>query len=629
MTAHTRKTRVFGVSVVAVTCIVSLLGCGTAAFSPHFRDNTLEDLKMAMAGVKGANPAPGNSTGKPLAFIVTKAPMEIIAYDLEAKKVNWRVKAELTSRVVVGGGMLFHRQGKNQLVARSVESGEELWSTELIGGERLLGVDTDGENVYYVTESKKRSVGGDIAHLVSVKGGSGGKRWVQSSSGRLGAPVVHGGRVFVPLRFQSIAILDTNDGKELARIRSKEETLLWVRRSTGGVLFGGTNGVYKLDEKAISGAQQTSTFITASSLPKSVRPVYWWDGYNASLSGYTAYDRNRLLWQLDPQAARFQDDTIFVHNYRFFFAFDTTVADPKKSALRWAYSYPRHDVVASSHTGKALVLVTNDGHLIAIDPATGATVLKEGLKVSVLGATFDAAGFSAGGGGGKSTPIRDALTEIIWDPDRRFGAVKLFCVEELSRLQGGNISADLVKIVTQEQIDKAVYKRAGEMLVTRHDKQAIPLYLETLKSHYNFVNGTRGKAVDIMARALGDLKATEGVRPLLMHLADHETPLPAVEAIVKSLSIIGDKSVLEPFRDFLLTYRCDPMFTKAPAALNLVAETLLKLGGEDERQLLSFVENDPHTLQTLRNYLGEALRQSTSPETKPKKKTTPAKSAAK
>jgi outer membrane protein assembly factor BamB len=623
MTARTPRARFLLASVVFFA------GCGTTAFSPHFRDNNLADLKQAMAGVDGTKPTPSNSTGRPVAFIVTRAPTELIAYDLEAKKVNWRVKADLTSRVVVGGGMLFHRQGKNQLVARSVESGQELWRTELIGGDRLLGVDTDGENVYYVTESKKRSLDGDIAHLVSVKGSSGGKRWVQSSSGRLGAPVVQGGRVFVPLRFQSIAILNTDDGKEMARIRSKQETLLWVRRATGGLLFGGTNGVYKLDEKAVSGAQDTSTFTTASSLPKSVRPVYWWDGYNASLSFYTAYDRNRLLWQLDPQAAHFQGDTIFVHNYRFFFAFDTTVTDPKKSALRWAYSYPRHDVVASTHTGKALVLVTDDGHLIVLDPSTGATVLKEALKVSVLGATFDAMGYGAEGGGGKQTPLRNALTEIIWDPDRRFGAVKLFCVEELSRLPGGDISADLVKIVTQEGIDKAVYKRAGEMLVARHDKQAIPLYLETLKSHFSFVNGTRSKAVDIMAQALGDLKAGEAVRPLLMHLADHETPLSAVEAIVQALSVIGDKSVLEPFRDFLLTYRCDPMFTKTPAALNLVAETLLKLGGEDERQLLSFVENDPHTLPTLRNYLGEALRQSTTPAPKKPKKAKPAKSAAK
>ena len=86
--------------------------------------------------------------------------------------------------------------------------------------------------------------------------------------------------------------------------------------------------------------------------------------------------------------------------------------------------------------------------------------------------------------------------------------------------------------------------------------------------------------------------------------------------IVLALAQIGDGAVVEPFRDFLLTYRCDPEFEKAPAALNAVAGALLKMGGEGERQLLSFVENDIHTLLPLRTYLGELLKQKASAPTK-------------
>jgi len=607
-----------------VLCGLIGAGCGTTAFSPHFRDNNLEDLKQAMAGVSGSRLAPSNAAGKPMAFIVTDGPTEIVAYDLQTRKVQWRVKAPLTSRVVVGRNRIFHRQGIAQMVARSIDNGQLLWSTEVVGGERLLGITSDGENLYYVTERMKRS-DGEIATMVSLSGDNGSKRWVRGSSGRLGAPVAYEGKVFVPLRSQSVAVLDASNGAELARIRSKEETLLWVRQSPAGMLYGGKNGVYRLDDRSVSGDQKGSTFIAAA-LPEGVRPAYWWDGYNAALSGYTAYDRNRLMWQLDPKGTGFLNNTIFVHNYRFFFAFDTSVKDPRQSALRWAYAYPRHDAVASVHTGSSLVLVTDNGHLIVLDPRTGVELMKDELKVAVKGVTFDANGFAPSAPATASPPdLRQSLTQIIWDPDRRFGAVKLFCVDELSRLPGGDVSKDLVKIVVHEEIDPVVYKRAGDALVARHDRQAIPLYLETLKSHYGFVDGTRAMAVDIMARALGDLKAAEGVPSLLSHLADHETPVDAVVEIVKALSIVGDKTILEPFRDFLLTYRCDPIFTKAPTALNLVAESLLKLGGEDERQLLSFVENDPHTLQSLRTYLGEALRQS-SKKPAPKKSEKPTKS---
>jgi HEAT repeat protein len=323
---------------------------------------------------------------------------------------------------------------------------------------------------------------------------------------------------------------------------------------------------------------------------------------------------------LAPDDMAFRDDTIFVHNYRFFFAFDTSKRDPEQSNLKWVYSFPRHDVVASVHTGESLVLVTDNGKLINLDLATGSPVAKQDLGLEVRGATFDAAGHRAPGEAKGKPNLRASLIEVIWDPDRRFQAVKLFCVEELARLKSGKVSQDLVKIVTHEGVDPAVYERAGEVLVKRHDKGAIPLYIKTLKTKYNFVKGTEARAVDVMARAVGELKAPEAVKPLLMHLADHETPLPAVVEVVKALTAIGDESIREPFRDFLLTYRCDPLFRKYPAALNLVAEALLEMGTEEERQLLSFVENDPHSLASLRTYLGEALRQTKPTKKKPAQK---------
>ena len=100
------------------------------------------------------------------------------------------------------------------------------------------------------------------------------------------------------------------------------------------------------------------------------------------------------------------------------------------------------------------------------------------------------------------------------------------------------------------------------------------------------------------------------MQPLLKHLADHETSLPALLSIVKALMAIGDKAIVDPFRDFLLTYRCDPIFAKKHTqVLNLISEALLKLGGEEMRQMLSFIENDVHTIRPLRVYIGKALKE--------------------
>jgi hypothetical protein len=657
-------------TLIAATIVFSI-GCGGTAFNLSYPDNTLAAVKTAASQIKTQG-----FSGRNRVYIVTRKPQKIVAWNLQTQKADWSVAAAVRSRIVIGAQLIFHADGSS-IVARRAENGSIAWRVATRKSERLLGLATDGDRLYVATEAVSRLQGDGAAAYLAAFSSAGVKRWRRPSGGRLGAPAARNGLVFVPLRYQSIAVLSEKDGFEIARIRSEQEVLLWVRSTPTGVFFGGKTGVYRFDEKAIAGKREGSTFVAAA-LPESVRPAYWWNGYNAALSRYTAYDRNRLLWHLEgADNPRFLGDTVFVHNYRFFFAFEGAmarrgadrlasrdsgsrakkgrilpptqskrVADRVKKAaqqgvkeagkekkdkasgfergqidvpddsetaiaprLRWAYSFPRIDVVASYHTGKALVLVSVRGDIVVLDLATGRPINKTSLKTHVAGATFDALGYRPSGSPKGKANLEKALTEMIWDPDRRFGAVKLFGIQQLARLSGHRVAEALVQVVTRPGINAKVYRRAGEMIVSRRDKKAIPLYLKVLRRRYNFLDGTEPRAVDIMARALGDLRAPEAVKPLLLHLADPETRLPAVVAIVQALHSIGDSSVVEPLRDFLLTYRCEPQFRKVPAALNAVADALLGLGGEEERQLLRFVGNDSHSLESLRVYIKTALRQ--------------------
>jgi hypothetical protein len=600
--------------------ILFAVSCTPTAFSPHLQDNNLNELKNALNTIHPREMArPENQLGKPLLFVVTAKPTRIIAYDLSAKAPLWEMPADVTSKISVGRDKIFFRSGASTLEGRDLATGRSLWSTPLLGANRLLGITTDGEDVYYANENTKRDSDGTTAYLVGVSGANGAKKWIQSSQGRLGAPVARDGRVFLPLRYQSVAIIETQTGTELARIRSKEEALIWVRSTDQGIQFGSQKGVYQLDGRSTSGTQKDSTFFSPQ-LPSLIRTAFWWDGYNAALSGYTAFDRNRILWDLSPDGRGFANHTVIVHNYRFLFAFDTAAkTDAQHSGLKWAFSMPRQDIIASALTGHSLVLVAGNGEILFLDPSNGQIIgTPQSIKAAVQGVTFDTAGFAAPNSSTAGHDLRQTLTEIIWDPDRRFGMVKLFCVEQLAQLQGGRVTEDLVKIISHEKVDPAVYKSAGEMIVSRHEASAIPLYLAELKSHYNFLEGTQSPPVDILARALGEFKSPEAVKPLLLHLADHETPLPAVENIIRALVAIGDRTVLEPFRDYLLTYRCDPIMDKAPGVLTALAEGLLKLGGENERRMLSFVENDSSTRPFLRTYLQQAIKQ-TKPAAGPKK----------
>ncbi|MFH1131535.1 MAG: PQQ-binding-like beta-propeller repeat protein, partial [Pseudomonadota bacterium] len=219
--------------------VMAFAGCTLAAFSPHFPDNRPAELESAMARLGTAETGPVNSLGRPLAFFVTSStPPRIVAYDLSSNKVLWDVEGAPTSRLVVGRDFLFHRVGENKMVGRQLSTGEKVWEVKLRGG-RLLGMATDSQTLYYVTEQAgKRRAGHAAAVLVALKGNSGGTKWVRSSNGRLGSPAARGGLVFVPLHYQSVGILDAKNGTEIARIRSMDEALLWVRATNHGILFG-------------------------------------------------------------------------------------------------------------------------------------------------------------------------------------------------------------------------------------------------------------------------------------------------------------------------------------------------------------------------------------------------------
>src|SRR4030095_6195077 len=82
----------------------------------------------------------------------------------------------------------------------------------------------------------------------------------------------------------------------------------------------------------------------------------------------SAIDRNHILWRVavEGDRARFRDDTVVVHDYRFLFGFDAT-----SGALRWAYSHPP-EAAAPADTGSVIVFVSNEGDVAALDRVTGA-----------------------------------------------------------------------------------------------------------------------------------------------------------------------------------------------------------------------------------------------------------------
>jgi outer membrane protein assembly factor BamB len=327
-------------------------------------------------------------TGKPMAFLVARGtPKELIAFDLESKQELWRVSTDITSKVHVGGAFVTHLEGKRTLVGRDVRTGKQIWNHD-VGQDPFIGVTADSQRVYYTAQDKS----GDQTMwvLTALDGASGDEVWQADAPGSMGAPAARGGLVFSPFLKQWLAVLDASTGEQLTRIRGDDEEISFVRATPEDVYFGSKSGVFLLDKRAASGKRANSTYGRAKLPEEFVRVHYHWDAFDPIQSGYSAYDRNRVLWRgkLAGDKLGFANDRIVVHTYRFFFGFAA-----ESGELAWAYSHPRVDVVASEHAGNAVGFVSMLGEIGALHAGTGRTIYSAKVEGQFLGATFDADGW--------------------------------------------------------------------------------------------------------------------------------------------------------------------------------------------------------------------------------------------
>lgn len=591
-------------------------GCGEAAFSAHARDNDVGDLARAMS----ASAPPAARATHPMAFLVTDG--KLVGFDLADGKVAWQQGAEVRSRVIVGAGVIAHRQGERELVVRSAAGGDVRATVTLAADETFVGATLDGDRLVYVVQTAdKRSV-------VTALDGAGKTLWRRETPSALGSPAARGGLVALPFAHQNLALLDGASGRELARVRAIDEEIAYARALPEGIYYGGAHGIYRLDDKSVAGSRAGSSYAEAKLPGEQVRTAYHWDGYEPAQSAIGAFDRNRLLWRGRDAGAGFRDDLAVLHSYRFFFAFDA-----RAGKLRWVYAHPRTDVVASEDAGTAVVFASADGDVGLIDPSSGAVrvVARTGLRVS--GASFDADGVTAGATAEPPTEeeVARTLEQIVWDHDARFGAVKVFAVDALGAVPGLAVSRALLKIVRAAPgpggPPPRAQERAGEALVARQDRAAVPLMLEALAEHYDFLDDKQPRGVGVMARALAALDVKEAVPLLAAHLGDHETPERALAPVVATLAKLGGSDAEHALREFLLEYHADPAFLADPAPLYAAGEALIGQGVE-ARRAVAFVVDDKRTLAPVARQLRVALDEATAKEQQKAQESGPKKGGA-
>lgn len=448
---------------------------GKAVFSLSAEDNNAAALDRALA--RRALPAqarPVNASGQPRVFAVTSA-RGIVAFDLAGDRALWTATADVQSRLVVGGDFVVAREGA-AIVARDQATGKVRWSSALRG--ELIGIAADASRAYVVSQA------GDAAYVVALDGRDGATRWSNEARGRgggqpaLGAPAAHGGVVYVPYLSQWLAILDGASGAALTRVRGIDEEIGTVRATSTAAYFGSKQGVFRLDRRSATGTRAGASYRQVAIPGELERTSYGRDVYDATQASYGAGDRARVVWTSLPTASGplQLDGGYAIHYLRFVFGFD------EGGALRWAYSQPRVDLVAVEDTGRAIVGVSSAGEVVALDRATGAVRARASLGrgVSLIGAALDVDGWAPAPASPEGEPLVTSLGNIARDRDARIDGVKQLAVRALAERPGGEATAALLAVMSDERASPAIQDLASSSVASRRDPASVEVLVAAL-----------------------------------------------------------------------------------------------------------------------------------------------------
>lgn len=596
--------------LISAGVIASLaIGCGPkAVFRLSSDENNGYALREALARRKlPASPTPVNSAGTPRVFVLAAGtPKTIVAYDLAASSVLWKADADVQSRIWVGGDFILAVEGK-QLVARDQARGAPRWNVK-VGGE-FVGAAADKERAYLVNRD------GSTWWLSAYDGATGKQLWKHDASGQLGAPAAQGGLLYVPFLSQWLTIVDGRSGEQFTRLRGVDEQISTLRVTSTVAYYGSKQGVFRLDERSASGKRSESTYGQVKIPPQLERTTYGREAYDPVQQGYTAADRARVLWSSAPSEGgpmKLAGGGYAIHYFRYVLGFG------EDGELRWAYSHPRVELVASEHTGTVITGVSSTGELVAIDPQTGSVRARKnlGLASPVLGATFDADGWTPSGESEQVGAVA-ALVTIARDRDARFDRVKELAVMALAKLPGPEVTSELLAVLADDRASQKLKDTVVDMLVQRKDPASLAVLTSQLAVKTDYLAGTQPDALGPVAKAISGLASIaldpKQVAPALVALQAHldapTTSSPELVQVIGAMAAIGGGAERPALTSHLLLYHADDDLGSDAGWQKAIVTALASKPGPVERVVLQYVASDPRTTSGLSTMIRETVGQ--------------------
>jgi outer membrane protein assembly factor BamB len=584
-------------------------GCGAGlspAFDARFPDNDAASLGRVRAQLARAPQQPAAAGSDALVLATTHgAEPELIAYDLGAQRARWRVPFRADSRPELLGDVALSASGE-RLFGFDAASGRSRFRAELPHC-AYLGAARDGERIFFSCQHEGRTSLEARGRLTALDARSGSVLWKREASGTLGRPAALGGLVFVPWQRQSLSVLDADDGRELARLRTTDDVIEWVVTEGRGVLYG-QKTLHRLDGR---GAERGQPLVAVEALPG--RPPLLPSAFEPQPGARSA--RGRVALYFEPEATadglRVAHGRFYAVFYRYVFAYDAS------GRLLWARALT-HDVIAGRALPSGLAVVTERGQVLLLPGEDGEPLPQADLGVQLASARIAAPDLPARAarpapagiapalrGGASPLPLRRSLTEIALDTDTRLVPARAYAIAQLAALHEPDVTRDLLDVYAQTATAPELKRAVADALRAR--RTGLEHLVDALLARYDFIEQTRPAPLAVIVPALVEARETRAVPHLVKRMFDHETPIAQLPTVVAAVAELGGEDAIEPLLSFLRLYRADSSFVQQPEALIEAARGVLRHGGESGAAALAAIDGDGRATTALASSIAALL----------------------
>jgi outer membrane protein assembly factor BamB len=458
----------------------------------------------------------------------------------------------------------------------------------------LRGIGDDGGTTVVTLDDAR----GTESSVVMVVGRDGSVKHRYELKSPVGVPGAAAGLAFVPWDSQYVSGVDLNTGDEVGRILLRHQVS--QVRNIGGELYFGQLGFTRFDEKIGAAQRRAANYVELPSRVLPGKPTWYHDGTLVRVPSDSATTKIRLLARPvmkgnEPEVA----GGIYVTTY-FSLAIGLNAED---ASLAWVRGLP-NDIVGGGAAANGFVFCDEGGKLWSTG-STGAAP----TQASDLGSKISACSVQVNqvtAANDPPEPLAQQVSKVFERTLPQLASGYAFIVEEVPKIEDPLVTKILIELIENPRTVPSIAKRARTLLSGQRIGE--DHMLAALERHYDFLSGNRPPPVGPLADALAALEERRAAPLLAKQLNDPANEAGDIQKVAQALHELAGPGELPELKTFFALYRATASEANMENAVILVAEAIIRVGGDEGRALVRQAAFDPLTAPSVRSGLNKALQ---------------------